>query len=168
MDRTEKGRGHGPQWLCRFHQPVEAGRGGHLAHAGRGAHAQPCRPARQPVDAALHRGGLARQHRAVVLRTIAVACGAGPLSPGPPPGMAVGPQGVQPPPPALVTLGGGTNMPRGVHRPGAAGWGGHGSGRHRRSGGGRPGLARPQSPGRPGREARKWCGGGAVERLRLG
>jgi hypothetical protein len=105
------------------------------------------------VDNALHRGLLAMKNRAVVLRQIAVARGALAWPPGAATGMAGGPQVVQPPPTARVIIGGGTKMPRGVHRPGAAVRGGQGLGRHQRRGGGMHGLSLTQSTGRPVREA---------------
>src|SRR5215468_8474783 len=102
------------QLLSALPQPLAHRVGGHLAHASRGANAQPFRQACQHVDDALHRGVLAMKNRAVVLRKIAVARRAVQLSPGTTTGMSVGPQVVQPPPPSIVTSGVGTKMPRGI------------------------------------------------------
>jgi hypothetical protein len=63
---------------------------------------------------------------------IAVTRGAVQLSPGATTGMTIGPQVVQPSPAAIVTLGVGTKVPRGVHGTGTSVRWGHGSGRHRR------------------------------------
>src|SRR5215471_2835884 len=92
------------------------------------------------MDNELHRGLLAMKNRTVVLGKIAVARGALELPPGAATGMAVGPQVVQPQPTAIVTIGVGTKMPRGVHRPGAAVRARHGSGPDRRRWIGLPGL----------------------------
>ena len=77
--------------------------------------------------------------------------------------MPSGAQVVQPPPPAIVTIGVGTKGQRGVHRTGAAVRWGHGIGPHRRRGSGLSCLVLTQRTVRPLRQARKRFGlGGAV------
>src|SRR5262245_35342724 len=106
------------------------------------------------------------EERAMGFQKVALAPEAVQLSPGTAAGMAIGPQVVQPQPPAIVTIGVGTKMPRGVHRPGAPVRWGPGIGRHRSRGGGMHGVALTQSAVRPLREARQRFGLGGAFALR--
>jgi hypothetical protein len=71
---------------------------------------------------------------------------AGTLPPGATTGMTIGAQVVQSPPAALVTLGVGTKVSRGIPRAGAAVRWRHGSGPHRRRWSGLPGSCAPNAP----------------------
>src|SRR5262249_52344394 len=113
------------------------------------------------------RDACAMEQGAVRLQKVSITAGTVELPPRAATGMAVGAQVVQPQPPAIVTIGVGTNMPRGVHRPGASVRWGHGIGPHRSRGGGMHGLSLTQSTVRLVREARKQLGLGAAWALGL-
>src|SRR5215467_499936 len=94
----------------------------------------------------------------MVLRKIAVARGAVQLPPRATTGMAIRPQVVQSPPAAIVTLGVGTKVPRGIYRPGAAVRRGHRLGWRRRRLGGMGGFALTQGARRSLGQASKRLG----------
>jgi hypothetical protein len=71
--------------------------------------------------------------------------------------MAIRPQVIQPQPPAIGTIGVGTKVHRGVHRPGAAVRGGHRIGPSRRRWSRFAGLLVTQRAVRLVRQARKWA-----------
>ncbi len=98
------------------------------------------------------------EDRAVMLRERALARGTLELSPRAATGMAVGAQVPQPQPAAIATAGMGTEVPRGVHRAGAAGGRGHRLGWHRRPRLGMRGFLRTQGTRRFVRQARKRFG----------
>src|SRR5262249_23074421 len=104
----------GLERLGGFDQPLQYGMRGHLTHAGRGAKAPAFCPARQHVDDQLHRQACAMQARAVRLQNVSVTRAPRHLAPRAPAGMAVGAEGAQPQPAALVTARMGATRPRGI------------------------------------------------------
>src|SRR5215470_11902329 len=121
------------------------------------------------------------KNRPVMLWKIALAPEAMKLPPGAAIGMAIRPQVMQPQPPAIVTIGVGTKVHRGVHRPGAAVRGEHGIGPSRSRWSRFAGLLVTQRTVRLVRQARKrlrlsgafalglhWHGWGGQTRLRPG
>src|SRR5262249_32222809 len=113
------------------------------------------------------REAIAMAQGAVRLQKVSITAGTVELPPRAATGMAVGPQVVQRQPAAIVTIGVGTNRPRGVHRLWTSVRWGHGIGRQRRRGGGRYGHSPTQSRVRLVREARKQFGLGAAWALGL-
>ena len=92
----------------------------HLKDPRGGPNAQPFGQARQHAYYQLHGCLLAMKNRAVMLGKIAVARGTVELTPGAATGMTIGPQVVQPQPAAIVTIGVGTTVHRGVHGTGTS------------------------------------------------
>jgi hypothetical protein len=107
-------------------------------------------------DDQLHSDLLPMKDRVMMLGKVPFARGAGAWSPRTAMGMAIRPQVLQPQPPAIVTIGVGTKVPRGVHRPGAAVRGGQRIGPSRRRWSRFAGLLVTQRTGRLVRQARKW------------
>ena len=103
----ERGR-KGTQLLGRFGQPLKDRVGSDLEHPCGSANPQSFGQAGQHAHNQLHCRLLAMDNRTMVLRKIAVARGAVPLSPRATTGMAMRPQVVQSQPAAIVTLGVGT------------------------------------------------------------
>jgi hypothetical protein len=178
--RTASTASSGRGWTCRAQstEAAQARRGsaaapgpprGRLAlQAPRGgAHAEPRRPAGQPADAPRHGALRPMPARAMRLGTVPWARGAGAWSPRSARGRARRPQGLQPQPPARGTSGVGTNVPRGGHRPGAAGRGGQRRGPSRRRGRRCAGLLVTQRTGRLVRQARPWVRRGGAWALGL-
>lgn len=118
---TEEIRGKGTELLGRFDQPVQHGGGVDLEHPRRGTDTQAFSQTGQDAHDEFHRRLFAMKDGAVMFGEIALARGAVQLPPGAAIGMAIGPQIVHPQPAAIVTLGVGTKVHRGVHGTGAAG-----------------------------------------------
>jgi hypothetical protein len=111
----------GPQVLRRFHQPLQHRVGSDLEDPRRSADTQALSQAGQDVHDEVDRHLFTVENRAVGLQKIPLAGRAVELAPGTATGMAIGPQIVHPQPAAIVTLGVGTKVLRGVHGTGASG-----------------------------------------------
>src|SRR5262249_812307 len=99
----------------RFDQPVQDGVGVDLEHPRRGADTSPLGQAGQDAHDTFHRRLFAVEERTVRFQKVPLTRGTVELPPGATAGMTVGPQIVQPQPTAIVTIGVGTKMHRGVH-----------------------------------------------------
>ena len=132
MQVTEEIRGKGPQVLRRFDQPLKDRIGIDLKDPRGGTNAQPPGQTRQHAHDQRHWRLLAMKDRAVMFWKIPVAADAVELPPRAATGMTIGPQVVQPQPPAIVTRGVGAKGHRGVHGPGAVVRWGYGIGPSRR------------------------------------
>ena len=124
VERTEEIRGKSTQLCRRFDQPVQDGVGSDLEDPSRGADPQALSQAGQDMYDAFHLGVFAVEEP----WKVALARGAVQLPPGAAIRMAIGAEIAQPEPAAIVTIGVGTKVHRGIHRPGASGRWRHGIG----------------------------------------